>query len=470
MLRRLMLLTVTMACLAGGSTVCAQENPWSGEPGRFLPQGGNGMWSPYGGYPAMSTPYGSVPSPWSPPPPRMISQGAALPGHAAQPPAKHVYEYLPEGDTRGPFFTLSPEGRRLQRAMEGMYFRVDYLNYKLTDPGEALLGTNYATVDIRNPLADPTVFTASPVFARERDGTVRTDPGGAFVLVPQAHDLSPFELDHRNGIRLTLGFPVEVGTVEGNLWAMQSETDSFRVDPQIRQGLFLVLPAIPLLNNGRVPDPLTDPVVPMILFDDGYHIQFGTDLAGGEVNYLRSLLWTETPVRFEILAGARYTRLYEELFVVGRDDNQQVDPQILATSRNQLFGPSVGLRLEWEREWFKLGAETKFTAGFNRHEDLVRVNDLFQFNRTPIQSTDAHTEFSPVHESMFYAQIKLTHRLKFRIGYNILSLYNVSRPQNAVVWNDSGIIDGPILISADSTNLESFHARGITISGEWSLY
>jgi hypothetical protein len=482
MFRWLIILIVAAGCIGSGAVACAQDNPWSGEPGRFTPYGGNGAWEPYGGYPAMTTPYGSSYSPNSVDPPLYPPNAPhwqQLPGPRPQ----SIYEYLPPGDVRGPGYETSTGGLRLRRALEHAWFRVDYLNWDLTGPGEDLIGAEWINANARDPVhgfgqADE----LAPVIplARERDGTVRNDIGNAFLLVAEASDLSAFNFRHRNGARLNVGFPTESGQFEANIWTLQKNTDNFRVVPRIDEFGFLVLPAITLTNNGRLVDPTFDVSAPMILLDNFMHVQMGQEMYGAELNYFRKAVRDNENLHIDLIGGGRFIRLEEDLLVTGNDLRNQISPEILGVSTNYLFGPSVGVRVEWEYGILKLGADTRLTAAFNRHNNTVRTRELFRLPVDPITnlqgvsapttSSDDHTDFSPIHDLKLYAQVQVTHRLKVRVGYDLLNIFNVSRPQDAIVWDDSGIANGPVRIRADATNLEHFRAKGLFVGGEISLY
>lgn len=467
MLRRLILMTVTAAWLCALPTARAQDNPWSGEPGRYMPWQGNGMWPPYGGYPAMSTPYGSSPnSPYSAPPPMGVPNGPPPAHMGPGPTPQTVYEFLPQGDTRGPHWLDSPEREFLQKVGESIWFRAEYLNYSLSDPGSTLIGAPYAGADVRDPLA----AAPSVIFARERDGTVRTDIGGQFLIVAQAHDLSPFDFNNRNGVRLTAGLPTQFGAIEGSVWSMQKGNDSFAVSPQIQDNLYFVIPAITLTHNGQFVDPFVDPIVPMVLFDNGYGVRWATELGGADFNFLTNPLDPAAPIRLQLGVGGRFIRLAEDFSVAGSDLYNQLNPQILSSSRNYIFGPSIAARAEWEARGLLLGVQTRFTASFNRHNDLVRTVDLFPDNPNAYQTSEGHTEFSPVFDMSVYAQLQVTQRLKVRVGYDLMALFQISRPNNIVVWDDSGSVGGPILIKSDASSLDTFRASGLSVSGEITLY
>lgn len=480
MLRWLIILVVAAGCLGSSPAVRAQDNPWSGEPGRFEPWGGNGAWAPYGGYPAMSTPYGSMPSPYSAPPPLVPPNSPHLeqiPGPRPQ----SIYEYQPPGDTRGPFWEDSPGNRRFRESLQQAWIRVDYLNWNLTDPGERLIGSEWRNANARNPLIGYNQFDhpASVIpLARNRDGSVRQDQ--VVFILGRASDLSAFDFQHRNGLRFNFGFPTEYGNIEANVWSLAKNTDHFRVEPALDQFGLFEYPAIPLTNNGRIVDPTLDPITPMILFDSYMHVQFGQQMYGAEVNYFRGTVRDNEHLRIDLVGGARYIRLREDLLVTGVDLLNAINPEILSTTTNDLFGPSVGVRVEWEYGILKFGADTRLTAGFNRANNTVRTRELFRLPPDPItnadrvsaptNSKDNHTEFCPISDVKLYAQVQVTHRLKVRVGYDLLNIFRVSRPQNSIVWDDSGIADGPVLIRADGTHLEQFKASGVFVSGEWSFY
>ncbi|MFV0442461.1 MAG: BBP7 family outer membrane beta-barrel protein [Planctomycetaceae bacterium] len=473
MLRWLLTLIVAAGCLGSQTVVRAQDNPWSGEPGRFIPWEGNGAWAPYGGYPPMSTPYGSQYSPYSASPPVTPPNAPAV-AEIPGPRPQQVYEFQPRGDLRGPLFEDSPGQDRLRSSLQQSWFRVDYLNWDLKDPGESLVGADWINANARDPLhgfGSSDSLTSVIPLARERDGTVRQDLGGAFLIAGQAHDLSPFDFRHRNGIRLNFGFPTEAGNIEANIWGLKKNTDHYRIEPYFDNfGTFLVIPAIPLTNNGRLVNPTLDASAPMILFDEYMHVQYGQEMYGAEVNYFRKTLRDNDHLHVDLMGGGRFIRLREDMLVVGSDLRNQLNPEILSTSINHLFGPSIGLRAEMEFGIVKLGADTRLTAGFNRHNNTVRTKDLFLQNPNPTNSSDDHTEFAPIHDLKLYAQVQLTHHIKLRAGYDLLNIFQVSRPQNSVVWDDSGVVDGPINIRADATNLESFRASGFFVGGEISFY
>src|SRR5690606_11742737 len=133
-------------------------------------------------------------------------------------------------------------------------------------------------------------------------------------------------------------------------------------------------------------------------------------------------------------------------------------------SLNDIFGPSIGLRLETHYKKLTFGAQSKFTFSFNRHEDLVRTVELFLESQDPRVTVEGHTDFAPIHELQLYAQMQLSERLRVRVGYNLMTVFEVSRPYNNIYWNDSGVPEDPTMIVVRARERETFHASGLTIS------
>ncbi|MEZ6065026.1 MAG: BBP7 family outer membrane beta-barrel protein [Planctomycetaceae bacterium] len=478
MLRRMILCTVIAACTAGTSAVLAQGNPYSGEPGRSIPWNGNGMWEPYGGYPAMSTPYGSAPSPYSVDPPRRVP-GGPPPIDAGLAP-KHIYEYLPEGDLRGPLYETTEFERSIAGAIRNSWVRVDYLNWSLSDYDDQLLGSPYLNADATapvNPLSGDTIF------ARNRDGTVRLDVAGDFPIVAQAQDLGRLLLDDRNGGRITFGMPTTSGsgTWEANVWSIEDYNGNFQVQPRAVGVVFdpvtgapvsgvIVIPAIPLTVNGQRVDPLNSAFAPQILFDDFMAVSTNLELSGAEAIYRHRPVNHNAPLDIQFLAGFKYIRLAESINITGSDTLNVLNPTIIGQSSDYIFGPTVGASIEWSSKRLKFGIEERFTFGFDRHHNAVATFGLFPDNRDGSLFAEQGTGFTPVNQIAVYGAVNVTERLSLRVGYELLSMFGVNRAHENFVFDDSATINGPTRLRVDGDNRSTFNAHGFTISAELLLF
>jgi hypothetical protein len=486
MLRRLTTLTVIAALLGGYQPASAQDPNWPAGPDRFTPWAGQGMWPPNGGYPPYSLPAGSqLLEPYRPAPGRVETPQGMMrldqaqsggyasdcpPGYGPGPAAcakdpLSTWQYVPSGDDRGPFYHDSPFHKGTKAVLQETWLRLDYLNWSLTGPGEALVGAEYRNFDPRTDF----------LLATERDGALRFDIGSGLPFQAQAHDLSAMDLDHRNGLRATLGLPTENGGIEASIWTLQQADESFSIAPTTSPSGLTLIPVITLLVDGQKPDPNAGDITPMILFDDGYSVTLQTELMGAEANYVGAPWQEGIPVQLRPLLGFRYVRMHETLTVAGSDLFTALNPQIVSESLNNVFGPSLGMRLEWTHKKLMIGAESKFTLGFNRHEDRVRTSEIFRdtINGTVVparQTAEGHTDFAPIYQLQVYAQAQVSHRLSLRVGYDFMTMFEISRPYNNVYWNDTGVIDDPSQVIVRARDRETFIGQGLFVSGELSIY
>src|SRR4029079_10073247 len=118
-----------------------------------------------------------------------------------------VYEQLP--DDTGWLYEDGPLERVLKNAFRHAYFRLEYLNWDISDPGNNILGS--AT----NLTTDPTV------------PFIKTNPvtGTAFNVV--APTLQGVLTNDNNGIRATFGMPItSAGTFETSVFSLQTSTST----------------------------------------------------------------------------------------------------------------------------------------------------------------------------------------------------------------------------------------------------
>lgn len=483
MLRRLTTLTVIAALLGGFQPASAQDAVWPQGPDRFTPYGGEGMWPPNGAYPPASSPYGSyqVLEAYRPAPGMVeMNGGYASLGDTPQgygPGPTHPYntttQYLPNGDLRGPFYHDTPFQKYAKAVASHTWLRMDYLNWSLTGPGEALIGAEVRGVDPR----DDDVMIASD----ERDGFPRFDPATGDVIFAQAHDLSGIDMHHRNGLRATLGMPFLAGEFEAGIWSLEQAEERFSAGPHINSFGNIAIPAITLLIDGQKADASLGTSPPMILFDDAFHTTLQTELMGTEFNYVHGPWQDGIPFTIQPIVGFRYVRMHETLTVTGSDLRKALNPQISSESLNNHFGPTIGMRAQWQHKRLLLGLESKLTFAVNRHEDRVRTSELFRYLDTSTdpatnvvfparQTAEGHTDFAPIYSLQLYGQWQLTQRMKVRVGYDFMTLFETSRPYNNIYWNDTGLPEDPTSVVVRARDRETFYAQGLFVSGEISLF
>jgi hypothetical protein len=194
------------------------------------------------------------------------ASAAAVNAPTVSGPVNTVYEQLP--DDTGWLYDQTPLERILKDTFRHAYFRLEYLNWDITDPGNNTLSgpTNYPTFQyppdlVRSP-TNPNLFVPTSIFSDGADPTPTTTTtpqtfpvndvnGGAersslppvyhisnpsFVIDPSA--LPPMYIatqpttegvmtNKNNGIRGTFGFVLPVGEFQTSVFALAPATTRF---------------------------------------------------------------------------------------------------------------------------------------------------------------------------------------------------------------------------------------------------
>jgi hypothetical protein len=331
----------------------------------------------------------------------------------------------------------------LRETLRRSWIRFDYLNWNIDGPGNDLLGARMATLDAREP------FQAF-------------DPGniprvGVAGLVP---DLQDVELDNMNGIRATVGIPMQTGSLEFDVWGIAQASQERVIGPQIDllTGA-VVLPAITLTSAGTPSDST------MVLFDTNYRNEIRSTLFGTQANYYFNPMSTATHVTTKPLLGFRYVRFKEELEIQGVDAATGTNPRLSSSSHNNLFGPQVGFRTSVDTEWFSVGIEPKVMFGVNRHEDTVSASDILDPGNA-IRTENNDTDFAPVIDLSSYLRINVSRSCSLYGGYQILVLTNASRPSDQIRY------DAPLVPTDDPRiglrkDREAVLTHGFMVGGEF---
>lgn len=210
---------------------------------------------------------GVVPAGWhSSPSPGWPAMTPAAPGVAtplASGKGRTIFEELP--DDTGWLYEDTPLERILRETFRHAYFRVEYLLWDMSDPGNNTLSgpTNYPTFiyppDLVRDPANPSVLIPPSIYsnaARPTTGTGNLTFDGASkrgLLPPVYHitnqallinpnvqppmliatqpTLGDVHLSDNSGIRGTFGFVTPAGTFEASVFALQKATSHFGPQP-----------------------------------------------------------------------------------------------------------------------------------------------------------------------------------------------------------------------------------------------
>ena len=135
---------------------------------------------------------------------------------------------------------------------------------------------------------------------------------------------------------------------------------------------------------------------------------------------------------------------------------------IYSKTENRVFGPSIGARTEFKHSRFTIGAEPKFTFGFNRNNNQVATEQLFQPSDPRIVTVDKNNEFSPTFQVSVYAKVNVNEHFRCFVGYDYLFVGQISRAFNIIDYNEDRTAANPAVGTRVRDDNSKFSADGIT--------
>jgi hypothetical protein len=326
------------------------------------------------------------------------------------------------------------------------WFRLEFLNWNIKDPGDRLLGAETATVDPRQP------------FQAFDPGNIPRGPGTLGAFVPDTTDV---RFDSLPGMRMTIGAPTQWGAFEADIWAIMNGSTSINEDPEINPALLItVIPAVTLTVNGAPSD------TQMILFDDGYNAELRSGMWGTQANWIANPVTPNNTLSLSPIMGIRYVKFDEELRISGNDVFSGTSPRITSKSNNNFVGPQVGLRATLASKWLSLGLEPKVLLGINRHQDSVRTSQIFDAANPNTLSTNEDTDFAPAFNIPATAKLHVNENFSLFAGYELLWLSNASRATEHIVYDSGPLATDPSQIRVKK-HREVVYAHGFMVGGEF---
>ncbi|MEZ6064602.1 MAG: BBP7 family outer membrane beta-barrel protein [Planctomycetaceae bacterium] len=451
------------------------------------------------GYPdAYGQPLGS--GPYYPPgaaagigykPPFSPQYATDLPYQGQGPKPENIYEMLPAD--RGLLYDEDIAFLKTRRdAMIGAYARLEYVAWRMQNPGHTLLGAPIAGLD--NP--------RDPFVVQLFDATGNLNAVGTARVA----DLGPVNLENMNGTRFAWGVPTEFGEIEGNVWGLANKsrfgaaelleppnTSALPTNPNAR------LIATSLLDNG-------DPSSLLILYDRDFRVTYDVETFGTEFNIARNMRTSQDGFVLQSLFGFRYMGHTEAMTQQGSFDNRSsldnpnplppiipvnqlttpVDNGIFSEARNRVFSLQFGLKSEYRNRWFAVGIAPKVAFGANHYKAAVMTSNLRDSpaiidpaNTGPISTLPGvqddgtvltsltRNEFTPTFDLGLYARVNPTEWLSLHVGYNLLWMDNIARADEIVYYNDVGLDRPPAVVAKPHT--ADMWMQGISIGGQITL-
>jgi hypothetical protein len=344
------------------------------------------------------------------------------------------YTQLP--DDNGWAFGDTHLERLLKETFRHAYFRLEYLNWSFSDPGNVTLGGPvFDPTNVNNPLQDTSI--PFDIF----------DPvTGNFLGQGISPSLDGVKGIHNNGIRGTWGFNFEPFSLEASIFALQTAKATVHAGnlPIVQEtdilgnvtnvGLFVVQG---VLVNGV---PTADSY---LIYDRSYSASVQTGIWGADGKVLLASYDTGGPLSLQPLFGVRFLNFNERVDQSGVFSTPELvtgagDPvlrRINAATQNYLYGPQFGFRAELPSKWVTIGAQPTMMFGVNSYRSTLTTQQIADANEAQFYDRIVKTTFGPVFDLQVYANTHLSEHLSIFVAYNLVWAGSITRPGDNVVYN-----------------------------------
>jgi Putative beta barrel porin-7 (BBP7) len=348
--------------------------------------------------------------------------------------------------------------RALDGSIHGAFVRLEYLNTYIDNPGRGLLGAPIAGV------ADP------------RQPFLVSTPSGS-IIEARVMDVSSVDLKNINGIRATVGVPLQFGSIEGLVWGTQQHTDTIIAQDIPNNNPLNPVNAVAtsLLTDGA-PGPL------VVLHDQGFFAPYSAKIFGAEANLYYNYQNPRLGLRVLPVIGFRFNDYDESLYQRGLFSNTSdaalgsgmIDPPLVrhinSTVDNNLYAGQVGARVEFAHQWVTLGVEPKVGVGINHYDATVQTVDLRDSPFPPVVDDGVTTSHlrkdnaATTFDLRTYATVHLNNWFNVRVGWTFVWLGGVARANNVIYYNDLGTSVPPAV--GTRSNPSNLWGSSFTIGGE----
>lgn len=349
-----------------------------------------------------------------------------------------------------PFYDETPLDVAIGNVFSESWLRVEYLNYRLTEPGSRPIG------------AEPVTAATAPLFqATDRGGAAR--PG----ILARTTSLERTNYENNNGLRLSFGLPTEQFTFEGSFWGFAEKQNRIDHEVLFNSDITLlfpgpVIPVIPLNPITTTTGQLQD----FINFDGGMRSTITTALYGIEANFVFPPITPNVAVEVSPIVGFGYMNFRNEFEIEGADQQTATFHQIDSITNNNIFGPQLGLRMEAKGKWLTLGVEPKFLFGINRNHSEVSTAQIYTDTELPFLTQDETTRFTPTVDLGAFARIHLRPNFSVTMGYDFMAMNGISLADRQIVWDSTRLPTDPPAITMDTAR-HTFVLHGFNVGMDW---
>jgi hypothetical protein len=355
--------------------------------------------------------------------------------------------------------------RFLKNSFRHAYFRLEWLNWSFSDPGNLTLGA---------PILDPT--SVNNLYLNTSVPFDVFDPvTGNLIGQGVSPSLDGVKGIHNNGIRGTWGWAFDPVTVEGSIFALQTAKATVTPGdlPIIQQtdtlgnisnvGLFVVQG---VLVNGV---PTADGY---LVYDQSYTASLQTSIWGTDGKILLNSYETGGPLSLQPFVGVRYMNFNERLTQRGVyltpslvTGTTPVERLIDADTKNYLYGPQAGFRAELPcTKWVTLGVQPSWMLGVNSYRATLRTQQIAGSADPSTYERIVKTTFGPIFDLQVYSNTHLTEHLSVFVAYNLMWTSFITRPGDNIVYNVTST--GTPSAFRQNITFSDLLIQGVSVGGE----
>ena len=330
----------------------------------------------------------------------------------------------------------------------GGFLRAEYLNYNISGPGDTLLGAPV----LGNP--DPSqpfvIFT----------------PGTNFPsTVGRVPDLLSVDLRDTNGVRVSGGLELTHGdSIEISAFMLEQKKSGYVIENLGQNDFFFGLPTS-IVTSVYANGALTDL---FFIYNQRFAAIYQSQLWGAEGNYLIDYD-VDGLLHCRPLVGLRYINLRERLGQYGVF--QELAPVapfetlIESKTTNHLGGGQIGTRIEFVTQLIEFGAEAKFMVLSNTMLAEVETQNVRFAGDPRVFTEDLTTQLAGGVDLLGWATLNVHPNMSLRIGYNFMYLANITRPEDNIYYNETGI-NNPAGIVVDM-HRQDFNMYGVSLGADF---
>lgn len=336
-------------------------------------------------------------------------------------------------------FSGNPNDRQYY-SYEGLFFRMEYLNWDFKSPNSVMGESTLLTKNITKPfLIDP--YTTTTVTGY---GEVST--------------LDSLNLHNSNGVRGTFGVPLTFGSFEGSAFGFHIAEETFNA------GTIDASSVHPLrLNSLTLGGDTTDL---FRIYTADYNVNYTSKLYGAEANLIFDGTGSNF-LTFNPIAGFRFMNLSETMEESGIFESSSVSAfrsEVNSYTLNNMYLPQAGVRVQFETKWFTLQFDPKVAIGLNDNSNKVSSVNYTAPGDAYLESKQNAKSFMQMVDLGMTGRVPVSERFSITLGYNFLWMGQISRASHNVAYNIN--TDGSNDVHVDPRLTDMFFQGG-SIGGEF---